>query len=347
MALLPSMAFRECLVAGRMEVDMPATTVDTGLIKDAVRSACRAPSLHNSQPWQWVARRGQLELFLDSSRAMVSDRSGREALIGCGAALDHLRVAIAAAGWQAHTTRFPNPNDPNHLASIDFTPMEYVTDGHRRRASAIWARRTDRLPFIEPMKWEVFEPLLRNAIDKETVHLDVLPDDVRPRLAEASHLAESLRLYDSAYHAELHWWTSPFEASEGIPYTSLVSAAESDRVDVGRAFPMTHNRERRTEVPEDHATMLVLSTDGDSRADALAAGEALSAVLLECTMASLATCPVTHVTELKVTRQMVAELLDESRRPQVVVRVGVAPAADEVPKPTPRRPLNEVLRLQG
>jgi nitroreductase len=93
---------------------MPATTVDTGLIKDVVRSACRAPSLHNAQPWQWVARRGRLALFLDSSRAMVSDPSGREALIGCGAALDHLRVAIAAAGWQAHIARFPNPNDPNH-----------------------------------------------------------------------------------------------------------------------------------------------------------------------------------------------------------------------------------------
>jgi nitroreductase len=35
----------------RIEVDMPAAMVDTELIKDAVRSACRAPSLHNSQPW--------------------------------------------------------------------------------------------------------------------------------------------------------------------------------------------------------------------------------------------------------------------------------------------------------
>ncbi|MBV9318898.1 MAG: NAD(P)H nitroreductase, partial [Mycobacterium sp.] len=152
---------------------------------------------------------------------------------------------------------------------------------------------------------------------------------------------------DTAYHNELHWWTAPFEATEGIPYSSLVSTAESDRVDVGRAFPMTHNRERRTDIPEDHATILLLSTDDDSRANALATGEALSAVLLECTMADLATCPVTHVTELKVTREMIASLLDEGRRPQIVVRVGVAPVPDEAPKPTPRRPLNEVLRLQS
>lgn len=330
---------------------MPVTMVDTGVIKDAVRSACRAPSLHNAQPWQWVAGRGRLQLFLDSSRPMVSDRSGREALIGCGAALDHLRVAMAAAGWQAHIARFPNPNDPNHLASIDFTPMHYVAQGHRRRADAIWARRSDRLPFIEPMKPAALEPLLHNAIGEaignEAVHLDVMPDEVRHRLADASQMADSLRFYDPYYHAELHWWTSPFEASEGIPYTALVSPAESGRVDVGRAFPRSHTHERRTEVPEDHSTILVLSTDDDSRADALATGEALSAVLLECTMADLATCPVTHIVELKVTREMVAALLDEGRRPQVVIRVGVAPAADESPKPTPRRPLAEVLRLQS
>ena len=91
-----------------------------------------------------------------------------------------------------------------------------------------------------------------------------IPDDLRPQLAEASQLTESLRLYDSSYHAELEWWTAAFEVSEGIPHSSLVSAAESDRVDVGRTFPVTHHRERRPEVDEDHAKVAVLSTYDDS-----------------------------------------------------------------------------------
>src|ERR1035441_1364287 len=119
---------------------MPDAVVETGVIEDAVRTACRAPSMHNSQPWQWVFTGGQLRLFLDPSRVMDSDQSAREALIGCGAALDHVRVAMAAIGWQAHVDRFPNPDNPNHLASIDFTPAEYVTERDRRRGSAIWAR---------------------------------------------------------------------------------------------------------------------------------------------------------------------------------------------------------------
>ncbi len=326
---------------------MPATTMGAGIIKEAVRLACRAPSLHNSQPWQWVARGGQLQLFLDASRTMISDRSGREAVIGCGAALDHLKVAVAAAGWQAHVTRFPDSGNPNHLASIEFTPIEEVSDEDLRRAGAIWARRTDRLPFIAPMNWETSEPVLRSAINDDLVHLNLVPEDMRPQLSEASRIAESLRLYDTTYHSEVRWWTTPFEASEGIPYSALVSASESSRVDVQRAFPTPRHRERRTEVPEDDSTILLLSTGGDSRADALASGEALSAVLLECTLAGLATCPVTHVTELKITRELVATLLGYDSRPQLLLRVGVAPAMDEVPKPTPRRPLHEVLRFQS
>ena len=326
---------------------MPAAMADTELVEDAVRSACRAPSLHNSQPWLWTAGRGQLRLFLDSSRAMVSDRSGREALISCGAALDHLRVALAAAGRQARISRLPDPKDPNHLASVDFTSVGSVTDAERRRAGAIWARRTDRLPFIAPMNFEALEQSLRGAIDNDAVHLDVMANDVRDTLARASWMAESLRLYDAAYHNELHWWTTPFEGAEGVPYSALVSPAESERVDIARTFPMTHNRERRTEIPEDESTIVMLSTDGDTRLDALLSGEALSALLLECTMANLATCPVTHVTELKVTREMIAELLEEGRRPQVLVRVGVAPPAAEPPRFTPRRPLSEVLRFEG
>ncbi|EID14650.1 hypothetical protein MXEN_08507 [Mycobacterium xenopi RIVM700367] len=325
---------------------MAVTMVETAVIKDAVRSACRAPSLHNSQPWQWVFDRSELRLFLDPTRVMDSDRSGREALISCGAALDHFRVAIAAAGWQIHVDRFPAAENPNHLASIHFTPMVRIRDDDRRRADAIWARRTDRLPFAPPPNWDSVEPALRRSLGGSPVHLHVVPQDVRPQLAWGSQLAESLRQYDSRYHDELHWWTSPFEISEGIPYSSLVSHAESQRVDIERRFPLTHRAERRSEVPKDQSTILVLSTENDTRADALASGEALSAVLLECTMVRLATCPVTHVTELKVTRDLIASLLDEELRPQLLVRVGLAPTTEEPPPPTPRRPLTEVFRLQ-
>ncbi len=322
---------------------MPDTMVDAEVVRDAVELACRAPSLHNSQPWRWVAADGVLHLYLDRDRVMRSaDDGGREALISCGAALDHLRVALAAAGWRTTVERFPNPNDPAHLASIDFVPMEFVTDAHRRLADAIPLRRTDRLPLGAPPEWERQETLLRARIDPG-LHLDVLSGDARAQLAEASTLTEALRLYDSPYHAELGWWTAPIQTEEGIPYSSLVSASESERVDVGRSFPVTGHTQRRAALGEDHAQVAVLSTDGDTRDAAVLSGEALSRILLECTVAGLASCTVTHVTELAVGRNIITALIGRDTFPQLLIRIGVAPTLEKVPAPTPRRPLDDVL----
>src|ERR1700730_6058141 len=186
---------------------MPETMVNTDVIKAAVQLACRAPSLHNSQPWRWAADHAAVDLFLDPRLILrPTDRSGRQALISCGAVLDHFRVAMAAAGWAANVDRFPDPNNLDHLASIDFSPMTSTTDTYRRRADAILRRRTDRLPLAAPPNWESFEPALRSIIDDSVAYLDVLSDDARPQLAEASKFTESLRLYDMSYQAELDWW---------------------------------------------------------------------------------------------------------------------------------------------
>lgn len=325
---------------------MPKTVVPSSVIADAVHIACRAPSYHNSQPWRFVGEGdGVLQLHLDRDRLVDTDSSGRQALLSCGAVLDHLRVALAAAGWVANVDYYPNPNNHGHLASIDFIPMSFVTTAHRRRADAILSRRTDRLPFAPPAEWEDLELMLRRAVGDDLALLDVLSDDARPQLAEASYLTEALRLYDSSYHAELAWWTGPYETVDGIPRSSLLSAAESDRVDIGRTFPVTQHRERRSKVAEDRSKVLVLSAFDDTRSDILTCGEALSAVLLEATMGGLATCPLTHMTEVEASREIVVALTGRAL-PQVLIRVGMAPAMDEIPPPTPRRPLNDVLSWQ-
>ena len=96
---------------------MTRTTEDRKIIAKAIHLACRAPSLHNSQPWRWVVGEAAVDLFADHERVVRSaDRSSREAIISCGAALDHFRIAMAAAGWRTNVDPFPNPSDRDHLA---------------------------------------------------------------------------------------------------------------------------------------------------------------------------------------------------------------------------------------
>lgn len=174
--------------------------IDAQVLASMVTLACRAPSVHNSQPWRLVAEDQVLRLFLDPHRAPhATDPSGREAVISCGALLDHLVVAAAAVGWTAHVSRFPNPSDLNHLATVTFHPGRAVADAETARADAIDRRRTDRLPFAAPADGQAVESLLRNAVDPQEAVLTVLPDSARPLLAEASELTEALRRNDAYY----------------------------------------------------------------------------------------------------------------------------------------------------
>jgi len=324
---------------------MNTSTIDDQALADLVQLACRAPSVHNSQPWRLVARNGELRLFVAAERVPhATDHSGREAVISCGALLDHIRVAATASGWKAGIARFPNPNELDHLATITFRPLEFVADADRTRAGAILRRRTDRLPFAAPPVWETFEPVLRSTIDPTKATLQILDDSVRPRLAQASRLTESLRRYDTSYHAELRWWTAPSEVSEGLPYGSLASAAELQRVDLARAFPDGEDRDRRPDVTRDRSAIAVLSTRADGRREALGCGEVLSDVLLEATVADLATCTLTHMTELEASRSIIRTMAGGD--PQLLIRIGTVPELSELPSATPRRPLDEVLELR-
>lgn len=88
---------------------------------------------------------------------------------------------------------------------------------------------------------------------------------------------------------------------------------------------------------------MVISALGDTREDILACGETLSAVLLEATIVGLASSTLTHVTEHAATSDIISSLTGH-RLPQVLVRIGTAPALDDVPPPTPRRQLSDVFR---
>ncbi len=325
-------------------------TPQIDVIRDAVALACRAPSVHNSQPWRWIADGATLHLFADTSRLVsAADPQGREITLSCGAALDHLTLAMSAAGWHTTVTRFPDPYKPLHVAAIEFGQATADANGvHRARAEAILRRRTDRRPFGPPHDWARFETLLRQAVIPYHVMCDVVLDDARPRLAQASRLTQQIRENDPTYEAELDWWTSPSVSGEGVPQSALVSAAEAAQVDVARDFPTPATGRRVDASGGDQSKIVVLSTHHeDARVDVLRCGEALSGVLLDCTVAGLATCTLTHMTELAPSREIVREITGQRGLPQLWVRIGETPVGGPAILPeTPRRPVADVLEVR-
>lgn len=320
-----------------------ARVPDHPTVQAALALARRAPSVHNTQPWRVVFDGHRLQLYRDTCRRLSSaDPQGRQLVISCGALLDHIRTAFAAAGWSTTVTRRPD-TAADHLAQIEFAPAREVTDTTRARAEAIDRRYTDRLPMLPPRNWERVEPVVRAVADTHSVALDVLADSARLRLAAASAQSAALRAYDPQYLNELHWWAGNDSPADGVPISALVSAAELAQVGVGRAFPAAPPSLRRGELT-DSSRLLVIGSAADSPLDWLRTGEALSAVLLECTAAGLSTCPLTHITEVPASRRAIANLVPGHVQPQVVIRVGTAPTSAAQP-PTPRRPVGDFLEL--
>ena len=86
-----------------------------------IEAAIAAPSMHNSQPWQFVARPADrvIEVYADPARTLrEGDPRGRAVHIACGSALFNLRLAIARAGCEPVARLLPSPRDPLLLASV-------------------------------------------------------------------------------------------------------------------------------------------------------------------------------------------------------------------------------------
>src|SRR4051794_13058018 len=134
--------------------------------RELVRTACRAPSIHNTQPWAWrLAGADTVELHADRRRQLAHiDPEGRALAISCGAALHHLVVAAEGFGLVAETQLHPVAGDLDFLARIHLEPGE-ITGAAVDTMSALENRMTDRRGFTD---WEVPGPRLRHLADAAT-----------------------------------------------------------------------------------------------------------------------------------------------------------------------------------
>ncbi|MEU5266863.1 hypothetical protein [Amycolatopsis sp. NPDC021455] len=319
---------------------MDSTTPDTHTVRAAVALAVRAPSVHNSQPWQWHWGGRTVELRADACRRLRhTDPDGRDLLVSCGCALHHFTVAAAAMGWAARISRFP---EPGLLARIDLVPHD-TRDADIALAAAIPRRRSDRRPFDDRPLPARDEVVLRKSASDQGAELRVVTEAPhRSALTSAAAEAAGLHRADPDYEIELAAWSGRDHAPDGVPARNAVVALAPRpglriREFAGARLPDTAG--------PDGAVLTILAARGDTPLDRLRAGEAASAVLLTATRLNLASCVYSEPFELTSTRNLVRDCVLGGRlEPQLVVRVGYPPK-DRPPLPaTSRRPIGEVLR---
>ncbi|WP_040790580.1 Acg family FMN-binding oxidoreductase [Nocardia paucivorans] len=322
------------------------TTTDTHPGVDTVRAALalaiRAPSVHNTQPWQWRVGDRTVHLYADEERRLsCADPDGRDQIISCGVALHHFRIAARSMGWRTIVHRFPNPAEPNHLAAVEFARVTPTAD-FVELARAINRRHTDRRRVTS---WEIppgqLATLLAAGTEEGADIREIVGGANRAALVAAFAWAAEQHRGDPDYRSELAMWSGRHAAPDGVPARNAVPVAEDP---LTREFAVATQSETVVRDMTEGGSLLLVYTPVDDRLSWLRAGEASSAVLLSATALGMATCPMSEPLELPRTRDLIrGDVLDDIGYPQLIIRVGwAATSADEVPV-SPRRPLDEVV----
>ena len=314
---------------------------DRETMRTALTLATRAPSMHNTQPWRWRVGPDSLNLFADPSRHLPhADPDRRDLILSCGAALHHCTVALASMGWNSRVQRFPDPVDPNHMATIAVSP-QVPGELEVLLAGAIGRRRTDRRTYSSwPVPWGNIALMGARAARAGVMLRQIEP---LPRLNEIIVEAASTHLGNPGYVSELSAWSGRYGSAAGVPAQN-VPEPELGAPIAARVFARPALRQPDgNQASDDNGALVALGTHLDDDLARLRAGEATSLVLLSATALGMASCPVTEPLEIPVLREAVrAEVFGTSGYPQMLVRFGWAPPDAEPLPATPRRPLLDV-----
>ncbi|MEU5266877.1 nitroreductase [Amycolatopsis sp. NPDC021455] len=306
------------------------------------RAVSRAPSVHNSQPWQLLIRGTEVDLLERRDVGLRRhDPFGRDRVLSCGAALTNLELAVRALGRDCH-------------AGLKETGdvVATVTIGRPRATSvraytlyqAIGRRRSHRHRFFHNRVPADVRTAVVAAGETAGVHV-VVPGHL-DKLAELLGFATRVLSRDRAYQRELEMWTARTHAwdalGDGVPEDALSP----------EALPVAGLVRAGTPIPDDAVladrlaaeNLLIFCTDGDTRTDHLAAGAALQRAWLAAASKALVGSVITQPLHLTGFRARLVSELALLGVPQAIFRFGY-PAVPSAP--SPRLPLGELFPPSG
>jgi hypothetical protein len=323
--------------------------------------AVLAPSILNSQPWQFELSNHAIALHANPSRRLaVVDSDGRQSIISCGSALFNIRAAAHAFGYEIEVRGPSGKSEPTLLAKIQLKPSATLPSQlDLELRDAIPRRRTVRSAFEDkPLGDELLRDLAEAARQEGAECHFAQASEQKRQVAELVAEAEQVHLRDPAFRNELRDWLMQ-RRGEGHQVMREVYArmgSPTGQTPEGRDHPdqfmptaaaaarQFANIEgaaagQRALVEASPAVALMTTAD-DTTASWLVAGQALQHMLLNATIAGVSASYLNPPIELAQLRPRLAQVFGSRRKPQVLLRLGYGRAI----RPTPRRPMSEVLR---
>jgi hypothetical protein len=291
-----------------------------------VTAACAAPSVHNTQPWVLeLHEEGSAELYERLDRALPRhDPLGRDRLISCGAALQHVVLAMRVLGWTPEVTLFPDTDRPDLVARVTTAVRTEPSEADIAAYDAIPHRRSNRTRFRDaPVDATLRTRLLAaNRTDGVGVRVVASAEEITALAKVVSHSALVLRA-DRGYQRELSAWMAPVR--EPLPGGGVSAATRRTST-----LPWAGLVRATTAVPDTAALadrlgdelLVLVETSDDGPHDHVRAGMAAESVWLAATAAGLAGSLLTQPFQPSESRAGLVEALFLSGFPQLLLRLG-------------------------
>jgi hypothetical protein len=346
---------------------------ETDVRRRAVAYAITAPNPHNLQPWMVdLGQPDTITLYCDRARLLPeTDPFGRQILVGHGAFVELLVMALAEQGLRADVQLWPEGEMPPHLKDWDQRPVAHIRLRPGGAPDPLFAqvlrRHTPKIDFdtARPVPAAVLQQLLQGAgsasvqtsgtVDAARVQplRDLCWASAKVELLTPRTVMESVRLTRVGPEEIL-------AHRDGISINGMVPRAAAAFGLFDRSQPPAEGSTGYKEMMrrfDGHSRSAMgfvwLSTPGNRRGDQVAAGRAYVRLQLQATALGVGMHPMSQAlqefAEMAPHYAQVHRLLLGKGAPrtaaedtvQMLCRIGYVPEA--VPA-TPRRPLAQFLR---
>lgn len=312
--------------------DFPSTAPIDEQARFLLRYAILAPSSHNSQPWRFRVDGDAVRVGGDDSRWLdVADPDRRELFLSVGCAVENLRVAARAFGFDPDTDYHEDATD-EWVATVALG--ERAVDPNAEPPAvfeALTDRRTshdlfDGRPLSEPSR----DRLVAAAADPD-VTLHLVDDPERRRaLGELQAEADRRQMANPDYRRELGHWVGSGALGSSWLVARLGQVAVT-HLDLG-----DREAAKNSKLVASAPVVAVLETPEDDRVARVVTGEVFERVALRASAESVAVHPMSQILERPEMRRRLEDRLGLSERVQHFFRLGYADGRTEH---TPRWPV--------
>lgn len=283
---------------------------------DLGEAVSRAPSVHNSRPWELTLHGRAAVLRENQVELLRHDPGGRDQRISCGTTLTNLELAVRGLGWE---TRVDLHAGGEVSGSVTAGARAEPSTRELRWARAIPQRHSHRQRFTPTPVPEHLRRAVRDATRGARTGARWIGSDAEA-LSTARMLGYAARVFraNADYSRELAGWRSPVgeelrRVSGGLHGFAAIGLAAAD-----------------SDLPDDDAVaehirdeaVLLIGTRGDRPDDHVRAGQAVERAWLAATSAGLAASVTTQPLHLGVVRVALAKRLGTPLIPQVLMRFG-------------------------